>query len=177
MVGWQTESDLGSICNSCDVLYDIRYTMTAIYSLVIEWNQNHWSSTGSPVGMGSPQSEKLTLKRKRHHADQTTNTKYKEDMRVQIFAVYVITTAISARSQWPFSIKLSWQNIFSFLTGSYVAKTGKMSLWLDSQRWISIKPPFCNFWANLVSFCSCNYLKNALCLQKIPYTIYKRLWT
>ena len=127
-------------------------------------NRTHWSSTGSPVGMGSPQSGKLTLKRKRHHADQTTNTKYKEDMRVQIFAVYVITTAISARSQWPFSIKLSWQNIFSFLTGSYVAKTGKMSLWLDSQRWISIKPPFCNFWANLVSFCSCNYLKNALCL-------------
>ena len=177
MVGWQTESDLGSICNSCDVLYDIRYTMTAIYSLVIEWNRTHWSSTGSSVGMGSPQSEKLTLKRKRHHADQTTNTKYKEDMRVQIFAVYVITTAISARSQWPFSIKLSWQNIFSFLTGSYVAKTGKMSLCLDSQRWISIKPPFYKFWANLVSFCSCNYLKNALCLQRIPYAIYKRLWT
>ena len=151
--------------------------MTAIYSLVVEWNRTHWFSTGSPVGMGSPQSEKLTLKRKRHPADQTTSTKYKEDMRVQIFAVYVMTTAISARSKWPFSIKSSWQNIFSFLTGSYVAKTGKMSLWLDSQRWISIKPPFCNFWANLVSFCSCNYLKNALCLQKTPYTIYKRLWT
>ena len=43
-------------------------------------------------------------------------------------------------------------------------KNWKMSLCLDSQRWISIKPPFCNFWANLVSFCSCNYLKNALCL-------------
>ena len=27
------------------------------------------------------------------------------------------------------------------------------------------KAPFCNFWANLVSFCSCNYLKDALCLQ------------
>ena len=42
---------------------------------------------------------KLTLKRKRHPADQTTSTKYKEDMRVQIFAVYVMTTAISARSR------------------------------------------------------------------------------
>ena len=139
MVGWQTESDLGSICNSCDVLYDIRYTMTAIYSLVIEWNRTHWSSTGSSVGMGSPQSEKLTLKRKRHPADQTTSTRYKEDMRVQIFAVYVITTAISARSQWPFH--KTFVGIFSFLAGSYVAKTGKMSL----RFCISIKPLFVIF--------------------------------
>ena len=36
--------------------------------------------------MGFPQSEKLTLKGKRHPADQTTNTKYKDDMRVQVFA-------------------------------------------------------------------------------------------
>ena len=71
-------------------------------------NRTHWSSTGSPVGVGSPQSGKLTevklcqmdfFFKKRHHADQTTNTKYKDDMRVQIFAVYVITTAISARSK------------------------------------------------------------------------------
>ena len=42
---------------------------------------------------------KTNTKRKRHHADQTTNTHYKEDVRVQIFAVYVITTATSARSK------------------------------------------------------------------------------
>ena len=34
--------------------------MTAIYSLVIEWNRTHWSSTGSSVGMGFCQ-VKVTL--------------------------------------------------------------------------------------------------------------------
>ena len=160
MVDWQTESDLGSICNSCDVLYDIRYTMTAIYSLVIEWNRTHWSSTGSSVGMGSPQSEKLTLKRKRHPADQTTSTKYKEDMRVQIFAVYVITTAISARSQWPFHKTFVAKYIFIFSRDLCCKNWKNESLIVYFN-----KAPFCNFWANLVSFCSCNYLKDALYLQ------------
>ena len=70
------------------------------------------------------------------------------------------THAISNNKPDPVcSIKLSWQNIFSFLTGSYVANTGKKSLCLNLQRWVSIQPPFYEFWANLVSFCSCNYLK------------------
>ena len=148
MVGWQTESDLGSICNSCDVLYDIRYTMTAIYSLVIEWNRTHWSSTGSSVGMDSPQSEKLTLKRKRHPADQTTGTKYKEDMRVQIFAVYVMTTAISARSKWPFSIKSSWQNIYVLQNWKNETLIGITKMDFNKALFFVI------FWANLVSFVS-----------------------
>ena len=42
---------------------------------------------------------KTNTKKEKTSCRSTTNTKYKEDMRVQIFAGYVITTAISARSQ------------------------------------------------------------------------------